>query len=73
LFTAGVHVTAWNSPEELAALLAEFIKYYNDCPHQGAELDGLSPNEIARRCPRLFNVLGYTAQIDSKSIALTGF
>jgi transposase InsO family protein len=39
----------WDSPEELAALLAEFIVYYNDRPHQGAELDGLSPNEFARR------------------------
>jgi transposase InsO family protein len=40
---------SWNSPEEMAALLAEFIEYYNDRPHQGAELDGLSPNEFARR------------------------
>jgi hypothetical protein len=30
-------------------LLIEFIAYYNDRPHQGAELDGLSPNEFARR------------------------
>jgi len=41
---------SWNSPEELAALLAEFIAYYNDRPHQGAELKGLSPNEYAARC-----------------------
>lgn len=39
----------WNSPEELEALLKKFIEYYNDRPHQGAELDGLSPNEFARR------------------------
>jgi transposase InsO family protein len=39
----------WNSPEELAALLIQFIEYYNERPHQGAELDGLSPNEFARR------------------------
>jgi transposase InsO family protein len=39
----------WHSPEEFAALLAEFIEYYNNRPHQGAELDGLSPNEFARR------------------------
>jgi transposase InsO family protein len=38
---------SWNSPEELAARLAEFIAYYNDRPHQGAELNGLSPNEYA--------------------------
>jgi transposase InsO family protein len=40
---------SWNSPQELEALLAEFILYYNDRPHQGAELHGLSPNEFARR------------------------
>ena len=39
----------WQSPEELTALLAEFIDYYNERPHQGAELAGLSPNEFARR------------------------
>lgn len=38
----------WDNPDELAALLAEFIAYYNDRPHQGAELKGLSPNEYAR-------------------------
>lgn len=37
----------WNSPEELTALLAEFLVWYNDRPHQGIE--GLSPNELARR------------------------
>jgi len=30
-------------------LLAEFLLYYNDRPHQGVELQGLSPNEYARR------------------------
>jgi transposase InsO family protein len=40
---------SWNSPQELEALLVEFRQYYNDRPHQGAELDGLSPNEFARR------------------------
>jgi len=39
----------WQSPEELTALLAEFIVYYNDRPHQGAELAGLSPNEFVRQ------------------------
>ena len=29
---------AWTSREELRALLAEFIRYYNDRPHQGAGL-----------------------------------
>ena len=40
---------SWNSPEELVALLAEFLEYCNERPHQGAESDGLSPNEFARR------------------------
>lgn len=40
---------SWQSPEELRTLLAEFILYYNDRPHQGAELAGLSPNEFARQ------------------------
>jgi hypothetical protein len=40
---------SWNSPEDMEALLAEFVTCYNDRPHQGAELDGLSPNEFARR------------------------
>jgi len=44
-----LEVHSWNSPEELVALLVEFIEYYNDRPHQGAELDGLSPNEFACR------------------------
>jgi transposase InsO family protein len=40
---------AWQNDAELAALLAEFIVYYNDRPHQGAELNGLSPDEFAER------------------------
>ena len=40
---------AWQSPEELTALLTEFIVYYNDRPHQGAQLAGLSPNEFAQQ------------------------
>jgi transposase InsO family protein len=39
----------WTSPEELDRLLTEFLAFYNDRPHQGAELNGLSPNEYARR------------------------
>lgn len=39
----------WHTPEELATLLAEFLVYYNDRPHQGRELAGLSPNEYAAR------------------------
>jgi transposase InsO family protein len=40
---------SWSSPDELAALLTQFIEYYNERPHQGAELAGLSPNEFVRR------------------------
>lgn len=46
---------SWHGSDELAALLAEFIAYYNDRPHQGAERKGLSPNEYAahlRACSR---------------------
>jgi len=39
----------WETPEELAALLTEFLAHYNDRPHQGHELAGLSPNEYAAR------------------------
>jgi transposase InsO family protein len=39
----------WTSPEELERLLIEFVAFYNDRPHQGDELNGLSPNEYARR------------------------
>jgi len=39
----------WTSPEELHRLLAEFVAFYNDRPHQGDDLNGLSPNEYARR------------------------
>jgi len=39
----------WTTSEELELLLAEFLAFYNDRPHQGAELDGLSPNEYTRR------------------------
>ena len=41
--------TGQKTPEELEALLIQFIEFYNDRPHQGAELDGLSPNEFANR------------------------
>jgi hypothetical protein len=39
----------WESAAQLNALLAEFQSYYNDRPHQGRELAGLSPNEYAAR------------------------
>jgi putative transposase len=40
---------AWTTPEELERLLVEFLAFYNDRPHQGTELNGLSPNEYACR------------------------
>lgn len=39
----------WATAEELRRLLVEFLVYYNDRPHQGHELAGLSPNEYAAR------------------------
>lgn len=39
----------WQDDEELAALLAQFCTEYNDRPHQGLPIPGLSPNEFERR------------------------
>lgn len=39
----------WLTPDELRTLLRQFLTEYNDRPHQGRELKGLSPNEYARR------------------------
>jgi len=39
----------WTTDEQLAELLRQFIAEYNDRPHQGLTLPGLSPNEFARR------------------------
>jgi len=41
---------SWQEPPQLKPLLTLFEDdYYNDRPHQGRELKGLSPNEYARR------------------------
>lgn len=40
---------SWNNDDELAALLVEFIAHYNDRPHHGLAIPGLSPNELAKR------------------------
>lgn len=39
----------WQSADELARLLSEFEIEYNDRPHQGLAIPGLSPNEFAKR------------------------
>lgn len=39
----------WQTPEELVNSLSQFLLIYNDRPHQGKELKGLSPNEFDRR------------------------
>jgi transposase InsO family protein len=40
---------SWQDDQELAALLDQFLAEYNDRPHQGLSIPGLSPNEFANR------------------------
>lgn len=40
---------SWETDQELAALLQQFLSEYNDCSHQGLPIPGLSPNEFAKR------------------------
>jgi transposase InsO family protein len=40
---------AWQSDDELMALLGQFCTLYNDRPHRGLGIPGLSPNEFAQR------------------------
>jgi len=40
---------SWNDDQELLELLTEFRTEYNDRPHQGLAIPGLSPNELAKR------------------------
>jgi transposase InsO family protein len=40
---------SWATAEELETLLAQFRAEYNDRPHQGLAIPGLSPNEFAKR------------------------
>jgi transposase InsO family protein len=40
---------SWQDEKELAALLAQFLAEYNDRPHQGLPIPGLSPNEFEKR------------------------
>jgi transposase InsO family protein len=39
----------WSGADQLEALLGQFRPEYNDRPHQGLALPGLSPNEFAAR------------------------
>lgn len=39
----------WGNDQELGALLELFLAEYNDRPHQGLSIPGLSPNEFANR------------------------
>jgi len=39
----------WASADDASALLARFLAEYNDRPHQGLAIPGLSPNEFAQR------------------------
>jgi len=39
----------WSNDEELAVLVEQLLAEYNDRPHQGLPLPGLSPNEFANR------------------------
>lgn len=40
---------SWHNDQELAALLRQFLDEYNNRPHQGLPIPGLSPNEFAHR------------------------
>jgi transposase InsO family protein len=40
---------SWQSADDLTQLLSEFQGEYNDRPHQGLAIPGLSPNEFAKR------------------------
>jgi transposase InsO family protein len=40
---------SWNQDQELFELLERFRPEYNDRPHQGLAIPGLSPNEFAKR------------------------
>ena len=40
---------SWDNNKEMAKLLERFVDEYNDRPHQGLRISGLSPNEFARR------------------------
>jgi len=40
---------SWQDAQELAPLVAQFLTEFNDRPHQGLPIPGLSPNEFEKR------------------------
>jgi transposase InsO family protein len=45
----GLRETSWETCDDLSALLTAFQDTYNNRPHQGLPIPGLSPNEFAKR------------------------
>ena len=54
--------TTWENIQELKTLIEIFIVEYNDRPHQGLPITGLSPNEFANR------LAGYIVMEDSYNL-----
>ncbi len=52
----------WENIQELKTLIETFIVEYNDRPHQGLPIAGLSPNEFAHR------LVGYIMMKDSYNV-----
>ena len=48
----------WQTAADLDALLHRFVGDYNDRPHQGIAIPGLSPNEYAQRLGRVSSAKG---------------
>lgn len=44
-----LYETSWTDDQELAKLLEQFVAEYNERPHQGLPIPGLSPKEFANR------------------------
>ena len=45
----GLEGLGWSTPDEVPPLLEHLLDSYNDRPHQGRELAGLSPNAYVSR------------------------
>lgn len=48
-FKAWLVDKTWHTPAELESLSAQFLAEYNERPHQGVSIPGLSPKELANR------------------------